>query len=164
MRVSALHTVMLAGLRKIHSRVVGAIRQLLRQLRTSTVTRFTVLCHQPAAAKLESIPNECCPALYCWCAVLCYPVSRFVCRSELYEFDLTIDINIDIYPLKVRQRTDTLGGFVLLAKGQTSCRIEQLWCNQHTSRRSANTATSAAAQAHACSSQDHHQRHRAGCK
>lgn len=99
MRVSALHTVMLAGLRKIHSRVVGAIRQ-----------RGAVLCHQPAAAKLESIPNECCPALYCWCAVLCYPVSRFVCRSELYEFDLTIDINIDIYPLKVRQRTDTLGG------------------------------------------------------
>lgn len=28
-------------------------------------------------------------------------VSRFVCRSELYEFDLTIDININIYPLKV---------------------------------------------------------------
>lgn len=33
--------------------------------------------------------------------VLCCAVSRFVCRSELYEFDLTIDINIDIYPLKV---------------------------------------------------------------
>lgn len=28
-------------------------------------------------------------------------VSRFVCRSELYEFDLTLDVNIDIYPLKV---------------------------------------------------------------
>ncbi|KAF8069707.1 NCL2 [Scenedesmus sp. PABB004] len=28
-------------------------------------------------------------------------VSRFVCRSELYEFDLALDINIDIYPLKV---------------------------------------------------------------
>jgi hypothetical protein len=29
-------------------------------------------------------------------------VSRFVCRSELFEFDLTVDINIDVYPLKVR--------------------------------------------------------------
>uniref|UniRef100_A0A383VV07 DNA-directed RNA polymerases I, II, and III subunit RPABC3 n=1 Tax=Tetradesmus obliquus TaxID=3088 RepID=A0A383VV07_TETOB len=28
-------------------------------------------------------------------------VSRYICRSELYEFDLAIDINIDIYPLKV---------------------------------------------------------------
>eukprot|EP00878_Enallax_costatus_P002596 GHUV01002778.1.p1 GENE.GHUV01002778.1~~GHUV01002778.1.p1 ORF type:complete len:155 (+),score=20.83 GHUV01002778.1:148-612(+) len=28
-------------------------------------------------------------------------VSRFICRSELYEFDLAIDINIDIYPLRV---------------------------------------------------------------
>ena len=30
-------------------------------------------------------------------------VSRFVCRSELFEFDLSVDINIDVYPLKVRR-------------------------------------------------------------
>jgi hypothetical protein len=29
------------------------------------------------------------------------PVSRFVCRSELYEFDLTLDVNVDVYPLQV---------------------------------------------------------------
>jgi hypothetical protein len=44
------------------------------------------------------------PLIYLPCAVLCCAVSRFVCRSELYEFDLTIDINIDIYPLKVSGR------------------------------------------------------------
>jgi hypothetical protein len=40
----------------------------------------------------------------CWCvaaAVAAAAVSRYICRSELYEFDLAIDINIDIYPLKV---------------------------------------------------------------
>lgn len=28
-------------------------------------------------------------------------MSRFICKSELFEFELTIDINIDLYPLKV---------------------------------------------------------------
>jgi hypothetical protein len=28
-------------------------------------------------------------------------VSRFICKSELFEFELTMDINIDLYPLKV---------------------------------------------------------------
>ena len=43
-----------------------------------------------------------------------YTVSRFVCRSELFEFDLTVDINIDVYPLKVRARAAAIasGSFV----------------------------------------------------
>lgn len=31
-------------------------------------------------------------------------VSRFVLKSDLFEFEATLDINIDIFPLKVRQR------------------------------------------------------------
>lgn len=27
------------------------------------------------------------------------PVSRIVCRSDLYEMDLTLDVNVDVYPL-----------------------------------------------------------------
>jgi hypothetical protein len=41
----------------------------------------------------------------CYCCISAVAaaaaVSRYICRSELYEFDLAIDINIDIYPLKV---------------------------------------------------------------
>lgn len=29
-------------------------------------------------------------------------VSRFQCRSDLYEMDLLLDVNIDVYPLHVR--------------------------------------------------------------
>lgn len=44
-----------------------------------------------------SVTCCCCVAA----AVAAAAVSRYICRSELYEFDLAIDINIDIYPLKV---------------------------------------------------------------
>ena len=33
--------------------------------------------------------------------VLRRAVSRFRCRSDLYEMDLLIDINVDIYPMEV---------------------------------------------------------------
>jgi DNA-directed RNA polymerase I, II, and III subunit RPABC3 len=29
-------------------------------------------------------------------------VSRFVCKSDLFECDMTLDVNIDVYPLEVR--------------------------------------------------------------
>lgn len=29
-------------------------------------------------------------------------VSRFVCRSTMFDFELTFDVNIDVYPLAVR--------------------------------------------------------------
>ena len=28
-------------------------------------------------------------------------VSRFACHSDLYEMDLLLDVNVEIYPLKV---------------------------------------------------------------
>ena len=31
----------------------------------------------------------------------CVAVSRFLAKSDLYEFDLVLDINTDLYPLKV---------------------------------------------------------------
>lgn len=31
-------------------------------------------------------------------------VSRYVCKSELYECDLTLDVNIEVYPLEVGQK------------------------------------------------------------
>lgn len=34
--------------------------------------------------------------------LLSWPVSRFKCRSDLYEMDLLIDINVDVYPVEVR--------------------------------------------------------------
>lgn len=27
-------------------------------------------------------------------------VSRFECKSEFFEFEMTLDVNVDIYPLK----------------------------------------------------------------
>ncbi len=30
------------------------------------------------------------------------PVSRYTARSDLYECDLTLDVNVDVYPLEVR--------------------------------------------------------------
>jgi len=30
-----------------------------------------------------------------------WSVSRFRCRSDLYEMDLLIDINVDVYPMEV---------------------------------------------------------------
>ena len=44
--------------------------------------------------------------------ILIWPVSRFKCRSDLYEMDLLIDINVDVYPVEVR--ADSLG-FLLSA-------------------------------------------------
>jgi DNA-directed RNA polymerase I, II, and III subunit RPABC3 len=29
-------------------------------------------------------------------------VSRFVCRSTMFDFELTFDVNVDVYPLAVR--------------------------------------------------------------
>lgn len=46
------------------------------------------------------------PACCCCSAA----VSRFICRSELYEFDLALDINIDIYPLRVSAQLTGAGG------------------------------------------------------
>ena len=28
-------------------------------------------------------------------------VSRYVCKSDLFECDMTLDVNIDVYPLEV---------------------------------------------------------------
>jgi hypothetical protein len=36
-------------------------------------------------------------------------VSRFVCRSTMFDFELTLDVNIDIYPLAVRLAFASLG-------------------------------------------------------
>jgi hypothetical protein len=53
----------------------------------------------PAPPSWRSAPASACTCACCCC---CQPaVSRFVCWSDLYEFDLVIDINIDLYPLKV---------------------------------------------------------------
>lgn len=44
----------------------------------------------------------------CWAFALMLPfmrrfaVSRYTARSDLYECDLTLDVNIDVYPLEVR--------------------------------------------------------------
>jgi hypothetical protein len=62
-------------------------------------------------------------------AFLCCAVSRFVCRSELYEFDLTVDINIDIYPLKVG---DVLTQ-VLTQQLHRSCRCSHSHCRSSSS-------------------------------
>ncbi len=38
------------------------------------------------------------------CVSVCvcvFAVSRYVCRSELYECDLILDVNIDVYPMEV---------------------------------------------------------------
>lgn len=37
-------------------------------------------------------------------------VSRYVLKSDLYEFEATVDINIDIFPLKVRKRRAAMSG------------------------------------------------------
>merc|ERR1712205_301047 len=31
-------------------------------------------------------------------------VSRYICHSELYDMDLTLDVNVEIYPLEVSER------------------------------------------------------------
>ena len=38
-------------------------------------------------------------------------VSRFDCKSEFFEFEMTLDVNVDIYPLKVSAYPAPDGGF-----------------------------------------------------
>jgi hypothetical protein len=37
-------------------------------------------------------------------------VSRYVLKSDLYEFEVTVDINIEIFPLQVGSPHDRAGG------------------------------------------------------
>ncbi len=50
-------------------------------------------CHATCACRLAAHTDEGATEL---------AVSRFKCRSDLYEMDLLIDINVDVYPVEVR--------------------------------------------------------------
>lgn len=78
-------------------RQLGVLSLLLHVLKCFCCPLCLCPLHVPAAAAAsQHFVSSTAPHTPC-----CVAVSRFVCRSELYEFDLTLDINIDIYPLKV---------------------------------------------------------------
>jgi hypothetical protein len=91
----------------LHAIMVAALRNkpycVFQAQPGSPVRCFVISQLQQSLSPYPTTNTLHCTAGVLCCAVLCCAVSRFVCRSELYEFDLTIDINIDIYPLKVRQ-------------------------------------------------------------
>ncbi len=53
------------------------------------------VCRQAAAGRLSTMRVVA-------HMLLCCAVSRYQCRSELYECDLTLDVNVEVYPLEVR--------------------------------------------------------------
>ena len=57
-----------------------------------------------------------------------WSVSRFRCRSDLYEMDLLIDINVDVYPMEV--------GLQLLFRLCTCAFIWSDTCTPHATCRS----------------------------
>lgn len=60
----------------------------------------------PAIGGARDFCEQCLTATRSQCRLA---VSRYQCRSDLYEMDLMLDVNIEVYPLKVRRSVSAEG-------------------------------------------------------
>ena len=61
---------------------------------------------QPICSISYSLASSSLPSLFFSSSLtaVAVSVSRFICQSELYDMSLTLDVNVEIYPLEVSER------------------------------------------------------------